>query len=186
MRKLYRKLFPGSMLAREFNSRLANLHSVWHKIMTDVLVRASLLPAYPCMDAARYGRCGMQQARSEDGAALLALEKILARTYEQSFPDGCMCVAAEAQARGEVAEDDVSLWGCLAKVRDVKTGALLTWSTHARSGLGPCLPKRSGSTPQASLLSCTATHCFSAALSKLQRLRFIAYREAPIRRPVAG
>lgn len=26
------------------------------------------------------------------------------------------------QARGEVAEDDVSLWGCLAKVRDHKTG----------------------------------------------------------------
>ncbi len=24
---------------REFSSRLANLHSIWHKIMTDVLVR---------------------------------------------------------------------------------------------------------------------------------------------------
>ena len=28
------------------------------------------------------------------------------------------------QARGEVAQDDVSLWGCLAKVRDVSTGKL--------------------------------------------------------------
>ncbi len=34
------------------------------------------------------------------------------------------------QARGEVAEDDVSLWGCLAKVRDHKTGTCTRILTH--------------------------------------------------------
>ncbi|EIE23073.1 cytochrome P450 [Coccomyxa subellipsoidea C-169] len=63
-RKLYRKLAPNSPLAKEFSVRLANLHSIWHQIMTD--------------------------------------------------------------ARGDVADDDVSLWGCLAKVRDHKTGKALS------------------------------------------------------------
>ena len=39
LRKLYRQLLPKSRLAREFSSKLANMHSIWHKIMTDVLVR---------------------------------------------------------------------------------------------------------------------------------------------------
>lgn len=40
-RKLYRKLAPNSALAKEFNECLANLHSIWHKIMTDVLVTSN-------------------------------------------------------------------------------------------------------------------------------------------------
>lgn len=39
-RKLSRKLAPNSALAKEFSSRLANLHSIWHQIMTDVLASA--------------------------------------------------------------------------------------------------------------------------------------------------
>lgn len=42
-RKLYRKLAPNSPLAKEFSVRLANLHSIWHQIMTDVLA-STLLP----------------------------------------------------------------------------------------------------------------------------------------------
>ena len=38
LRKLWRQLAPRSALAREFAARLANLHSTWHQIMTDVLV----------------------------------------------------------------------------------------------------------------------------------------------------
>lgn len=42
-RKLYRQLFPGSQLAQRFSSKLANMHSIWHKIMTDVLVIVSMI-----------------------------------------------------------------------------------------------------------------------------------------------
>ena len=41
-RKLSRKLAPNSALAKEFSSRLANLHSIWHQIMTDVLASAPI------------------------------------------------------------------------------------------------------------------------------------------------
>jgi hypothetical protein len=41
LRKLWRQALPGSALAREFAARLANLHSIWHGIMAQVLVRIS-------------------------------------------------------------------------------------------------------------------------------------------------
>ena len=113
LKKLYRQIFPRSYLAREFSSRLANLHSLWHKIMMDVLVTGAAACKKLCI-------------RIPLAFLTTGMDVVLPWSFASLAPSGhTLKRQLDLQARGKVMEDDTSLWGCLSRVTDLKTGQVL-------------------------------------------------------------